>query len=548
MKEDEFYPTTVDYRAGYNTGAVRAIQNFTWANENYLTYNKLFSDLHDVSVLAGFSQQEWKRETTGLNGMYFASDNVRTLNGAGTISNQSVNTTAEHGLVSFFGRLSYNYEGKYLLQANMRADGSSRFGRERRFGYFPSASVAWRFSDESWFEDASWLDDGKLRLSFGQTGNEAIGDYVSQGEFALGTNYLTYSGASPTVMPNASLTWETTTQFNAGVDLTMFNNRIIVTGDAYLKNTTDLLFDVPIPETTGFNYITRNIGDIQNKGLEFGITSHNLTGKFEWNSTFNIGLNRNKIISLPDEVLTNGYIQNGTYHILKEGESIGTFYGWKFLGVYSRDEDNVKQVRHGSSNGKIFRGGDPIWDDLTPDNIIDANDKQIIGNAQPDFTGGFINDFSYSNFTLNVFLQFSYGNDIYSNLNMMRNWVFAYNNVSTDALTRWRKQGDITNYPRPIRNDPLGNEYNRVSDRWVEDGSYLRLKNVSLSYHVPTHLISRLNVSKLRLYVTGENLVTWTPYTAYDPDVSSYSGIRLGVDDGSYPQSRTFIFGVNVEF
>jgi hypothetical protein len=308
------------------------------------------------------------------------------------------------------------------------------------------------------------------------------------------------------------------------------------------------LFDVPIPETTGFNYITRNIGDIQNKGLEFGINSHNLTGKFEWNSTFNIGFNRNKIISLPDEVLTNGYIQNGTYHILKEGESIGTFYGWKFLGVYSRDEDNVKQERHGSSNGKVFRGGDPIWDDLTPDNIIDANDKQIIGNAQPDFTGGFINDFSYSNFTLNVFLQFSYGNDIYSNLNMMRNWVFAYNNVSTDALTRWRKQGDITNYPRPIRNDPLGNEYNRVSDRWVEDGSYLRLKNVSLSYHVPTHLISRLNVSKLRLYVTGENLVTWTPYTAYDPDVSSYSGIRLGVDDGSYPQSRTFIFGVNVEF
>ena len=246
-------------------------------------------------------------------------------------------------------------------------------------------------------------------------------------------------------------------------------------------------------------------------------------------------------------MLTNGYIQNGTYHILKEGESIGTFYGWKFLGVYSRDEDNINQVKNGSSNGKLFRGGDPIWDDLNGDHIIDANDKQIIGNAQPDFTGGFNNDISYKNFTLNVFFQFSYGNDIYGNINMMRNWVFAYNNVSTDALNRWRKQGDVTNYPRPIRNDPLGNEYNRVSDRWIEDGSYLRLKNVSLSYNVPTGIVRKLNLRGIKAYITAENLVTWTHYTAYDPEVSSYSGLQLGVDDGSYPQSRTFIFGLNVE-
>ncbi|MUP39197.1 SusC/RagA family TonB-linked outer membrane protein [Labilibaculum euxinus] len=548
MKEDQFYPTTVDYRAGYNSGAVRATSNQTWANENYLTYVKSFNDEHNFSALVGYSQQEWKLETTGLDGMYFASDNIRTLNGAGTISNQAVNTTVEHSLASYFGRLSYDYKSKYLFQANLRADGSSRFGKNNRFGYFPSASAAWRFSDESFIKNLSFLNDGKLRFSAGQTGNEAIGNYTSQGEFALSTNYLDNSGASPTVMPNSGLTWETTTQYDAGIDLTLLKNRIIFTGDAYLKKTSDLLFAVPIPETTGFGYITQNIGEVQNKGLELSLTTYNFTGKFKWNSSFNISFNRNKILSLPEEVLTNGYIQNGTYHILKEGESIGTFYGWNYLGVYSRDEDNVNHVRMGSSNGKEFRGGDPIWDDLNGDNIIDDNDKQIIGNAQPKFTGGFNNDFSYKNFSLNVFFQFTYGNDIYSNLNMMRNWVFAYNNVSTDALNRWKEQGDVTDYPRPIRLDPLKNEYQRVSNRWIEDGSFLRLKNITLAYNVPEQILNKLKISGLKFYVTGQNLVTWTHYTGYDPEVSSYSGLRLGVDDGSYPQSRTYIFGLNVQF
>lgn len=548
MKEDQFYPTTVDYRAGYNSGAVRATSNQTWANENYLTYVKSFNNEHNFSALVGYSQQEWKLETTGLDGMYFASDNIRTLNGAGTISNQAVNTTVEHSLASYFGRLSYDYKSKYLFQANLRADGSSRFGKNNRFGYFPSASAAWRFSDESFIKNLSFLNDGKLRFSAGQTGNEAIGNYTSQGEFALSTNYLDNSGASPTVMPNSGLTWETTTQYDAGIDLTLLKNRIIFTGDAYLKKTSDLLFAVPIPETTGFGYITQNIGEVQNKGLELSLTTYNFTGKFKWNSSFNISFNRNKILSLPEEVLTNGYIQNGTYHILKEGESIGTFYGWNYLGVYSRDEDNVNHVRMGSSNGKEFRGGDPIWDDLNGDNIIDDNDKQIIGNAQPKFTGGFNNDFSYKNFSLNVFFQFTYGNDIYSNLNMMRNWVFAYNNVSTDALNRWKEQGDVTDYPRPIRLDPLKNEYQRVSNRWIEDGSFLRLKNITLAYNVPEQILNKLKISGLKFYVTGQNLVTWTHYTGYDPEVSSYSGLRLGVDDGSYPQSRTYIFGLNVQF
>jgi TonB-dependent starch-binding outer membrane protein SusC len=547
MKEDEFYPTTVDYRAGYNVGKVRSIGNLTWSVENYLTYDKSFTSYHHFSALAGVSTQSWKRETTGLDGTYFTSDNLITLNGAGTISNQAVNTTTEHSLASFFGRLSYNYKGKYLIETNLRADGSSRFGKNNRYGFFPSASAAWRFSDETFMKNQNIITDGKIRFSAGQTGNEAIGDYTSQGTFAIGTNYLDYSGAAPTVMPNADLTWETTTQYDLGLDISMFNNRISLSADAYFKRTTDLLFDVPIPETTGFSSTTQNLGDIDNKGIEVVLSGDNNLGNLRWNTSFNISFNKNVIKSLPKDLLTNGYIQNGSFHILEEGKSIGNFYGWKALGVYASDASNVNSVRNGSATGKVFQGGDIIWDDVNGDDVIDASDKQIIGNAQPLFIGGFMNDFSYKNFSLNIFFQFSYGNDIYSYLNYQRNMVFAYNNVSTDALRRWRKQGDITDYPRPIRNDPNQND-SRISSRWVEDGSYLRLKSITFSYDLPEEILTRLKMQGIKLYVTGQNLITWTHYTAYDPEVSSYSGLQIGVDEGAYPQNRTILFGVNFKF
>ena len=332
MKEDEFLPSTLDYREGYNSGAVRAINNLTWGNETYLSFDKTLNEKHNLGALLGMSFQDWKYERTGLDGMFFPSDNIRTLNAAGTISNQDVNITTEHSLLSYFGRLSYDYMGKYLLELNLRADGSSRFGEDKRFGYFPSASIGWRFSDEKFLQGQNVLADGKLRFSAGQTGNEAIGNYTSQGEFLVGTNYLGYSGASPSVMPNSGLTWETTTQYNAGIDLAFLNNRIVFNADAYLKETDDLLYNVPIPRTTGFSYITQNIGSIENKGLEFLLVTKNLVGDFKWDTNLNISLNRNKVTDLPDELLTNGYIQNGQYHILQEGLPIGTFYGWKFEG------------------------------------------------------------------------------------------------------------------------------------------------------------------------------------------------------------------------
>ena len=545
MKEDEFIPSILDYRPGYNTGSVRSLTNLTWGNETYLTFDKQLTD-HHLAALAGFSFQNWKNEQTGLDGMFFPSDNLTTLNGAGTISGQEANLITEHSMLSYFGRVSYDYKGKYLAEVNLRADGSSRFGADNRFGYFPSASVGWRFSDEKFLQDNAVINDAKLRFSAGQTGNEAIGNYTSQGEFAVGVNYLDYSGAAPTVMPNAGLTWETTTQYDAGLDISLWNNRVSLTADYYVKLTEDLLYNVPIPRTTGFSFITQNIGSIENKGIEFTLTTRNFIGDFKWDTNFNISSNSNKVTDLPDELLTNGYIQNGQYHILKEGLPIGTFYGYKFNGVYSRDEDNVNAVTNGAQ-GAVFQGGDPIWEDVNGDNIIDVNDRQIIGDATPDFFGGITNNFSYKNISLSIFFQFSYGNDIYSEINHQRNSVVRYNNLSTDALDRWREQGDVTDFPRPLRDDPLESD-SRIQSRWVEDGSYIKLKNINLNYSFPEALIGRLGLSKLDAYITGSNLITWTKYTGFDPDVNSYSGLRAGVDEGSYPQSRTVILGLNFGF
>lgn len=545
MKEDTFLPTILDFRPGFNSGEVRAVNNLTWGNETFATYDRQFGD-HNFGALLGTSYQDWSYERTGLDGDFFPSDNLTTLNGAGTISNQEVNITTEHSLLSYFGRLSYDFKGKYLFEANLRADGSSRFGADNRFGYFPSASAGWRFSDEAFFSKSDFLSDGKLRVSVGQTGNEAIGNYTSQGEFAVGTNYLDYPGAAPSVMPNAGLTWETTTQYNAGLDLAFLNNRIYLNADVYLKQTDDLLFNVPIPRTTGFGFITQNIGSVENKGIELALTSRNMVGEFQWSTNFNISTNQNRVTDLPDELLTNGFIQNGQYHILKEGLPIGTFFGWKFNGVYASDEDNVNGITNGAQ-GKIFKGGDPIWDDLNGDNVIDAQDRQIIGNAQPDFFGGIGNNFSYKGFSLNVFFQYAVGNEIYSEINHQRNSVVRYDNLSTDALNRWRNQGDITDFPKPVRDDPLQSD-SRIQSRWVEDGSYIKLKNVNLRYSLPTSIVSRIGMSKVEAYVTATNLITWTNYTGFDPDVNSYDGLRVGVDEGSYPQNRSVITGLIFQF
>lgn len=548
MKEDEFFPTTVDYREGYNTGKVRVNENLTWSNENFFTYNTTLKEKHHLGGVLGFSVQDWKTNVTGLDGMYFGPDDITTLSAAGTISNQQVNVSYSHSMASFFGRLSYDYMSRYLVEVNFRADGSSRFGKDKRFGYFPSASAAWRFSDEKPLKNLNFLSDAKLRVSVGQTGNNSIPNYATQGIVKTGFNYLDKAGVAPTAMPNRDLKWETTTQYNVGLDLSFFNSRLDFSADAYIKKTRDLLFYLPLPNTTGFEGVWTNVGNVQNKGVEFTLSSHNTFGKVGWSSAFNISFNRNKITSLPQEALGNGFIQNGNFQILKVGEPIGMFYGYKFNGVYARDEDNVNQVRNNGKSGDIFKGGDAIWEDVNGDHVINEADKMIIGNPHPDFTGGFSNDISYNNFTLSAFFQFSYGNDIYNNVAFQRSEINSYNNISLETFNnRWRQQGDVTNTPQIVRGDPMKNQ-DRVQSRWVEDGSYIKLKTLTLSYMVPQKFLQKTFVRSLKLYASGNNLITWTKYSGYDPDVDSFSGTRIGVDYGVYPQSRSFQFGINVGF
>lgn len=548
MKEDEFFPSTVDYREGYNTGKVRVNENITWANENFFTYSTTVKEDHHIGGLLGFSIQEWKTNITGLDGMDFGPDDITTLNTAGTISGQSANVSYGHSMASFFGRASYDYKSRYLVEVNLRADGSSRFGKNNRFGYFPSASAAWRFSDEAPLKQFDFLTDAKLRASVGQTGNNSIGNYTWQGIVATGYNYLGMAGAAPINMPNRDLKWETTTQYNVGLDLSLFNSKLDIIVDAYIKKTKDLLYGVPMPNTTGYESVLRNVGDMQNKGMEVTLSTNQNFGKVNWHSAFNISFNRNKVVSLPEEVLVNGYIQNGDFQILQEGKPIGQFYGYKFKGVYASDEDNVNQVTNNSKTGDIFKGGDAIWEDLNGDNVIDENDKMIIGNPHPKFTGGFTNDLSYRNFTLSAFLQFSYGNDIYNNVASFRTNIESYNNISREAFdNRWRQPGDITDMPQIVRGDPMKN-HNRVSSRWVEDGSYIKLKSLTLSYMVPQQFLQKTFINNLKVYATGNNLITWTKYSGYDPDVDSFSGLRMGIDFGAYPQSRSFQFGVNIGF
>jgi len=352
----------------------------------------------------------------------------------------------------------------------------------------------------------------------------------------------------PITMPNPDLTWETTTQHNLGLDLSLIHNRIELSFDAYLKKTNDLLYDVPLPNTTGFGYITQNLGDIENKGMEISITSHNFTNEFVWNTNLNLSFNKNKIVKLPKNILTNGYIQNGSFQILEEGQPIGTFYGYNNLGVYSRDEDNVKQVRNLTASGKVFKGGDVIWEDLDGNNVIDGKDRKKLGNAQAKFNGGFTNDFSYKGFSLNVFFQFSYGAKIYNNVAWYRNAIFGYNNVSLEAYQQsWRKPGDVTTLPKVVRNDPMQNS-SKVQSFWIEDGSYLKLKSMTFSYNIPSSILKKIHLANAKVYFSGNNLLTWTKYSGYDPDVNSFSGTQLGIDNGVYPQSRTFQLGFNLGF
>ncbi len=538
-------------RTNNGIGRVDRTTNESWLSENILTYNVDIADKHSLTVMGGFTAQENTWDNTYISKFDYIRGLVTPTPSMIYFANQintGVNDTnakkAENAMLSGLGRVHYSYDSKYLFTANFRADGSSKFAPGHRWGYFPSFSAGWRMSSESFFEPLrDIINDLKIRGGWGQTGNQwGVGDYDYYARYGIGINNEIASkpgvaiSGKPT-MSNVDLTWETTTQTNVGLDVNFLNSRIQLTVDAYYKKTSDLLYVIQLPEYVTKQSPLRNAAEMINKGIEFEVKSRNLTGELGWDTEFNMSFNKNELTEIYNNVVSyhggNETISD-QYIILKKGLPLGSFYGYVAEGV---DPET----------------GDMIYADLNQNGIVsspagmDTGDRAVIGCAQPDFVYGMTNTFSYKDLSFSFFLQGSQGNDIYNASRIETEGMLDPNNQSEAVLDRWRRPGMETTIPRAV----LNSNYNvRGSSRFIEDGSYLRLKTVTLSYTLPKKIVQKAGMDQVNIYVTGNNLLTLTKYTGFDPEVNAYgsNGLVMGIDYGTYPQSRSCIFGLNVTF
>ncbi|MBX0333281.1 TonB-dependent receptor [Pontibacter sp. HSC-14F20] len=515
--------------------------------EATLAYNKVFNEIHSLSSVIGTSKEDNQIRSTSVTGEGFASDRFRYVSSAARV-NAGTGAELESSLVSFFGRVNYSFRDRYLLGVNFRADGSSRFGENNRYGYFPSVSAGWRLIEEDFMSGLDYMSELKLRASYGVTGNQEIGDFQYLALYTGGSNYLDLSGLAQSQLANPDLKWETTKQFNVGTDIGFFNGRVNLALDYYVKKTDDLLFARPIPTQSGFSSVQFNVGSTENKGFEIALNTVNISNPgngFNWTTDFNIARNRNKVTSLYEgQDIFYGF--GGNSIVLREGYPIGTFYGLIADGIYSR-QDEVPASKT-EFNGTL--AGDVNYRDINEDGIITDDDFTVIGNAQPDFIGGLTNTLRYGGFDLNVFFQFSSGNDIAMPSREYQMHLGRYDdNMVEDVLGRWQQEGDVTDVPRATYFDENYNGRSN-SSRFIYDGSYLRLKNLVLGYTLPSAISERLKMRTLRVYAQAQNLVTFTDYPGFDPEVNfaGTSNTTLGVDFYTVPQSRTITFGVNVGF
>lgn len=529
---------TLEGRNQHGTGYDSRSTGTIWTFDNTINWKKELGR-HSLDMMAGSSWTNSRWSQSYISGSYYADADIKTLNAANKISWTGTGSTAsEWAILSFFGRLQYNYNDTYLFTANLRADGSSKLAPGHRWGYFPSFSAAWRISQEKFMKNVSWIDDLKLRGGWGQTGNQSgLGDYSYLALYKI--NRIQWFGTSgdanavPTrtksILSNPELTWETTSQTNIGLDLTLLNNRLTFYVDYYYKLTHDLLMNMTLP-TGGAeaNTMVFNGGEIENRGWELAVSSKNLTGKLSWNTDFNISFNRNKLKSLkltkvyPAAITTDhvhDYVVRNT-----PGRPLGSFYGYIADGV-NRET------------------GELNYRDVNNDGIISANDRTYIGDPNPDFTFGMTNTFAWKGLSLSVLLQGSYGNDIYNVSRMDNEGMFDGRNQSTTVLRRWRIPGQITDVPKAGFDQ-------RNSTYYIEDGSYLRVKSITLSYDVPALVLRKMHLTRLMPYISFTNLLTWTGYKGRDPEVNQYgdSGTVQGLDWGTYPLSRSFVMGLKVEF
>jgi TonB-linked SusC/RagA family outer membrane protein len=518
-----------------NNGIGQADKSNTtiWLWENTASYTTALND-HHFNFLAGSSTQKSRWSDSYLYGTDYPDDiNVQTLNAANVITGST--DVQEWSLASFFGRVNYDFKSKYLLSASVRRDGSSKLADP--WGTMPAFSVGWRLSAEPFMQNMNAIYDMKIRAGWGKNGNqEGISNYAKYGLVSYYRRAVTNPLSGPASVQvsygNPDLQWETTTQSNIGLDLALWEGRFNIILDAYQKTTDDVLLNVQLSNSLPITTIQTNAGQIENKGFEFSIGSVNTTGEFRWTTDLNMSFNKNEVTRLDYTKVYffgNIYSNNSDVAIVREGLPLGVFYGY-------------------ISDGVDPETGDLSYRDLNANGMFDPGDRTIIGDANPDFTYGMTNSFTWRNFDFSFFLQGSQGNDIYNATRIDLEGMFDSKNQSTAVLRRWTTDNRNTDVPRAIGGGNTRNVLN--STRFVEDGSYLRLKSITLAYNLGIHTLNKLNLQKLQLYVTGQNLLTFTNYSGFDPEVNAFgrSATELGIDYGTYPQSRTVSFGVNVEF
>lgn len=545
-----FIPSTLI--AGKNIKGEASVNNTRFSSfltENYLTFKREIIEKGVLTVLGGYSYQKNKNESSyaASRGFLTNTNSYRNL-GAGTVFLKPDSNLSETELISAFGRLNFDYDDKYLLTFTARRDGSSSFSKNYKYGTFPSGAIGWNIGKENFLKDSKTISNLKLRASYGATGNPSIGAYSTLSRFSEiydVSGDVIVNAVQLTSLDNPNLKWETSYQQDYGIDLGLFDNRISITADYYKTITKDLLFNRPLPGVSGIASQLQNVGELENKGWELGINSKNFIGQdFTWNTSFNISSNKNKVLKLADnkDLLINstpGHFLATESQILRVGEPVGSFFGFIYDGVIQQGETVLPGNFETTAGGEKFR-------DYNGDGKLDSQDKTIIGNPNPDFIFGLNNDFTYKNLDLNIFFQGSEGGQIL-NYTLME-LASGNNNATTEVLDSWTPTNTDTNVPKNAARTK------RVTSRFVYDGSYIRLKNISLGYSLDEKVVSKFGLSKIRFYISAQNLWTITDYPGTDPETSylndnnSRSNTNLGLDYGGYPNVRTFTMGLNVKF
>lgn len=529
-------------------------QLYLW--DNTLNYDKAFGK-HRINAMIGTSYQEYKKESVSAAGSGRASELTTELDNATKATDVGGNSY-RWALMSYMARLHYSYDDRYLLTATFRADGSSKFGKDNRFGYFPSFAAAWNIGNEAFMQSVKPVSLLKLRAGYGQTGNQNIGAYAFADKLSVNGvyNFGSQRGFEsnlvnliyPYLLSNPSVKWESVEQYNVGLDIGFLQNRIVVNLDFYVKNTRDMLTKKPVPQTSGTSleqadWPPVNIGKVLNRGFEFTVNTKNFVGEFKWETSLNMSFNHNEVVSIGGPEILNGV------SLIREGQPINSFYGYELGGIYQTlDEVFTGPVMENRAPDKASHNpykntspGDMWFVDVDGNGEINDLDRTVIGNPSPDCIFGFNNTFSYKNFDLSIFFQGALGNQVWNGVRASHESMNSTYNQLATTLERWTGEGSSYSMPRAIYADPNNNS--RASTRWLEDGAYAKLKNLTFGYTLPEKWIRKAKMKALRLYVSLDNLCTITNYSGLDPE----AGLS-GLDYGVYPSARTYMFGVSVKF